>query len=107
VALVINVIRVFHVVVMDNGSPGSHWGATMRGMCLSTLLVSAVSRAIVNVAVARAVGEVAARDHLEFDPAARAGGFALTSTRERADPVGGDLRTSSVPGRGTEVEAML
>lgn len=121
----------------------------------------------VNVAVAQAVGEVAARDHVKlelditpgirlsapradalvriareavgnathhsgaaqvslslrrlgsrvqlrvsdngagFDPATLADGFGLTSMRERADSVGGDLRISSVPGRGTEVEAML
>lgn len=42
-----------------------------------------------------------------FDPAAPADGFGLTSMRERASSVGGDLRISSVPGRGTEVEAML
>jgi signal transduction histidine kinase len=121
----------------------------------------------VNVAVAQAVGEVAARDHVKleldivpgirlpaaradalvriareavgnaarhsgaervslslqrhgsrvwmrvsdngagFEPAATAGGFGLTSMRERASSVGGDLRISSVPGQGTEVEAML
>lgn len=121
----------------------------------------------VNVAVAQAVGEVAARDHVKlelditpgirlsapradalvriareavgnatrhsgaaqvslslrrlgsrvqlrvsdngagFDPAAPADGFGLTSMRERAVSVGGDLRISSVPGRGTQVEAML
>jgi signal transduction histidine kinase len=42
-----------------------------------------------------------------FDPTAPADGFGLTSMRERAGSVGGDLRISSVPGRGTEVEAML
>jgi len=121
----------------------------------------------VNVAVAQAVGEVAARDHVKleldivpgirlpapradalvriareavanatrhsvaaqvslslrrqgsrvqlrvsdngtgFDPAAQADGFGLTSMRERVGSVGGDLRISSVPGRGTEIEAML
>jgi signal transduction histidine kinase len=121
----------------------------------------------VNVAVAQAVGEVAARDHIKleldivpgirlsaaradalvriareavgnaarhsgagqvslslrrqgsrvqlrvtdsgtgFDPAAPGNGFGLTSMRERAGSVGGDLRVSSVPGQGTEVEAML
>src|SRR3954447_8551210 len=39
-----------------------------------------------------------------FDPRSRAGGFGLTSMRDRAASVGGDLRISSVPGRGTEVE---
>jgi signal transduction histidine kinase len=121
----------------------------------------------VNVAVAQAVGEVAARDHVKleldigagirlsaaradalvriaceavgnaarhsgaarvslsvqhqgsrvqlrvsdngtgFDPAATADGFGLTSMRERASLVGGDLRISSVPGHGTEIEAVL
>jgi signal transduction histidine kinase len=121
----------------------------------------------VNVAVAQAVGEVAARDHITleldivpgirlsaaradalvriareavgnaarhsgaarvslnlqrrgsrvrlrvtddgtgFDPVATAGGFGLTSMRERASLVGGDLWISSAPGRGTQVEAVL
>jgi signal transduction histidine kinase len=121
----------------------------------------------VNVAVAQAVGEVAARDHVKleldigpgirlpaarsdalvriareavgnaarhsgaarvslslqrqgsrvrlrvsdngtgFDLVAAADGFGLTSMRERASSVGGDLRISSAPGRGTEVEATL
>ncbi len=42
-----------------------------------------------------------------FDPAGPAGGFGLISMRDRASSVGGDLRISSVPGRGTEVEATL
>lgn len=42
-----------------------------------------------------------------FDPAAPAAGFGLTSMRERAGSVGGDLKISSMPGYGTEVEAML
>ncbi len=42
-----------------------------------------------------------------FDPAAPADGFGLTSMRDRAGSVGGDLRISSVPGRGTEVEVTL
>ena len=42
-----------------------------------------------------------------FDPAGPAAGFGLISMRERANSVGGDLRISSVPGQGTEVEAML
>jgi signal transduction histidine kinase len=46
-------------------------------------------------------------DGIGFDPAAPADGFGLTSMRERASSVGGDLRISSVPGRGTEVEALL
>lgn len=42
-----------------------------------------------------------------FDPAARADGFGLAAMRDRASSVGGDLRISSVPGCGTEVEAEL
>ena len=42
-----------------------------------------------------------------FDPAGPAAGFGLVSMRERASSVGGDLKISSVAGRGTEVEAML
>jgi signal transduction histidine kinase len=42
-----------------------------------------------------------------FDPEAPSGSFGLTSMRDRASSVGGDLRISSQPGHGTEVEAML
>lgn len=42
-----------------------------------------------------------------FDPAVPPGGFGLASMHERASLVGGDLRISSVPGGGTEVEATL
>ncbi len=43
-----------------------------------------------------------------FDPAAAPGsGFGLVSMRERARSVGGELRISSVPGRGSKVEAAL
>lgn len=42
-----------------------------------------------------------------FDVAAPCEGFGLTSMRERALSVGGDLRISSERGRGTEVEALL
>jgi signal transduction histidine kinase len=42
-----------------------------------------------------------------FDPAAPAGGFGLTSMHDRATSVGADLRVSSVPGHGTEVEVEL
>jgi signal transduction histidine kinase len=42
-----------------------------------------------------------------FDTAVPAVGFGLASMRERALSVGGDLRISSAPGRGTEVEAVL
>ena len=132
---------------------------------ISTLAAS--HRQSVNVAIAQAVGEVAARDHVKleldvvpgiwlsatraealvriaceavsnaarhsgagrvslslrrdgsrvrlrvsdngsgFDPAVPAGGFGLTSMHDRASSVGGDLRISSQPGHGTEVEAAL
>jgi signal transduction histidine kinase len=42
-----------------------------------------------------------------FDPEVDGAGFGLVSMRERAHAVGGDLRISSVPGRGSEVEAVL
>jgi len=42
-----------------------------------------------------------------FDPEVDCGGFGLVSMRERAHAVGGDLRISSAPGRGSEVEAVL
>jgi signal transduction histidine kinase len=42
-----------------------------------------------------------------FDPALPGAGFGLTSMHERASAVGGDLRISSLPGYGTEVEATL
>jgi signal transduction histidine kinase len=42
-----------------------------------------------------------------FDPAAPAAGFGLTSMRERARSVGGELRISSRPGHGTMLEAVL
>jgi signal transduction histidine kinase len=42
-----------------------------------------------------------------FDPAAPGSGFGLTSMRERARSVGGELRISSAPGRGSKVEAAL
>lgn len=41
-----------------------------------------------------------------FDPTV-VSGFGLVSMRERARSVGGDLRISSVPGRGSVVEAVL
>lgn len=46
-------------------------------------------------------------DGAGFDPAAPAAGFGLTSMCERASSVGGDLKISSAPGRGTQVEATL
>jgi signal transduction histidine kinase len=42
-----------------------------------------------------------------FDPAAPRDSFGLISMRERASSVGGDLRISSEPGCGTDVEATL
>jgi signal transduction histidine kinase len=42
-----------------------------------------------------------------FEPEAPVTGFGLISMRERASSVGGDLRISTVPGHGTEVEATL
>jgi signal transduction histidine kinase len=42
-----------------------------------------------------------------FDPAACRGGFGLRSMRDRARSVGGDLRISSEPGAGSQVEATL
>lgn len=42
-----------------------------------------------------------------FNPDATGGGFGLIALRERARSVGGDLRITSVPGEGSEVEAVL
>jgi signal transduction histidine kinase len=42
-----------------------------------------------------------------FDPVAVSGGFGLVSMRQRAGSVGGELRISSAPGLGSEVEAAL
>lgn len=42
-----------------------------------------------------------------FNPDARGSGFGLTSIRERADLVGGEVRISSTPGVGSEVEVLL
>jgi len=42
-----------------------------------------------------------------FDAAACRGGFGLRSMRDRARSVGGDLRISSEPGAGSQVEATL
>jgi signal transduction histidine kinase len=42
-----------------------------------------------------------------FDPVARADGCGLTSMRDRVNSVAGDLRISSAPGEGTEVEVKL
>ena len=42
-----------------------------------------------------------------FDPDTGGEGFGLVSMRERAQSVGGDLRISSIPGRGSDVEVVL
>lgn len=42
-----------------------------------------------------------------FDTAAPGGGFGLTSMRERARSVGGELRVTSAPGRGSQVEVAV
>jgi signal transduction histidine kinase len=42
-----------------------------------------------------------------FDTAAPGGGFGLTSMRERARSVGGELLVSSVPGHGSQVEVAV
>src|SRR5262249_35438768 len=42
-----------------------------------------------------------------FTPSIGGDGFGLLSMRERADSAGGDLRISSTPGRGSEVEVVL
>ena len=42
-----------------------------------------------------------------FDPAVPCGGFGLVAMRQRARSVGGELRISSSPGQGSEVEAVL
>jgi two-component system sensor histidine kinase UhpB len=42
-----------------------------------------------------------------FDPEAPSDGFGLTSMRERALRVGGELMLQSTPGRGTTVEVVL
>lgn len=42
-----------------------------------------------------------------FDPAVTHPGFGLVSMRQRAQSVGGELRISSVPGQGSDVEASL
>ena len=42
-----------------------------------------------------------------FDPAQAHGGYGLAGMRERARALGGDLRLSSQPGSGTEIEVVL
>jgi signal transduction histidine kinase len=48
-----------------------------------------------------------ADDGVGFDPAAANGGFGLTSMRDRARALGGELRIVSRPGAGTSVEVVL
>jgi signal transduction histidine kinase len=42
-----------------------------------------------------------------FDPTVPGSGFGLIAMRERARSVGGELRITSAPGRGSEVHAAL
>lgn len=47
-------------------------------------------------------------DGIGFDPAERMGrGFGLTSMKERARALGGDLSVSSAPGDGTQIEVVI
>jgi signal transduction histidine kinase len=47
-------------------------------------------------------------DGIGFDPSERdGGGFGLTSMRERARALGGDLSISSAPGAGTTIEVVI
>src|ERR687887_436204 len=48
-----------------------------------------------------------ADDGVGFDPDGASGGFGLTSMRDRARALGGELRISSKPGRGTQIEVVL
>jgi signal transduction histidine kinase len=48
-----------------------------------------------------------ADDGVGFDPEAANGGFGLTSMRDRARALGGELRIRSTPGGGTSVEVVL
>lgn len=92
----------------------------MHGARVPVLLVCAVSGAItaaghsgtvrVSLSLRRRESRVrlcVTDDGTGFDPAAPVDGFGFTSMRERASSVRGDLRISSVPGRNTEVEAMM
>ena len=46
-------------------------------------------------------------DGVGFDPVRADGGCGLTSMRDRARTLGGELRISSKPGRGTQIEVVL
>jgi signal transduction histidine kinase len=64
----------------------------------------------VSLSLCRAGGRVLMRvrdSGRGFDPASPRGGFGVTSMRHRARSVGGDVRISSRPGAGSEVEAAL
>jgi signal transduction histidine kinase len=64
----------------------------------------------VSLSLCRAGGRVLMRvrdSGRGFDPASPRGGFGVTSMRHRARSVGGDVRISSRPGVGSEVEAAL
>jgi len=41
------------------------------------------------------------------DPSAGDGGFGLIGMKERASLLGGELRISSVPGAGTQIEVLV
>jgi signal transduction histidine kinase len=163
-----------HLTALDGGADSEANAclrqAAERAELEARLIINGLPRPrreSVNVTIARAAGEVAARDHIEleldippgirlpaaraealtriaceavgnaarhsgagrvtltvrrlgprvrllvrdsgagFDPAAQADGFGFASMNERAGLVGGDLRISSAPGGGTEVEATL
>lgn len=95
------------------------------GICLSAArreaLVRIACEAVTNAARHSGTGRIALgleRDgsHVRlwvsdrghgFDTATPGGGFGLTSMRERAHSVGGELLVSSAPGHGSQVEVMV
>ena len=89
----------------------------LRADALIRIACEAVSNAVrhsgaerVSLSLQRQNGGVRLRvsDHGSgFDLVAQADGYGLTSMRDRATLVGADLRISSVPGGGTEVEVDL
>jgi signal transduction histidine kinase len=48
-----------------------------------------------------------ADDGVGFEPDRADGGFGLTSMRDRARALGGELQITSAPGEGTEIEVVL
>ncbi len=88
-----------------------------RADALARIACEAVSNAVrhsgavqVSLSLHRQDGHVRLRvrdNGSGFDTAAQADGFGLGSMRDRATSAGGDLRISSAPGRGTEVEVRL